>query len=51
MFVMVVSGDNEKQIKEKIGAVFSRIDVLDENGRSMIRKDLNLADIEFASIE
>lgn len=51
VFVMVVSGDNEKQIKEKIGAVFNRIDVLDENGRSMIRKDLNLADIEFASIE
>ncbi|MBR5947735.1 MAG: ATP-grasp domain-containing protein [Clostridia bacterium] len=51
VLVMVVSGDSEKQIKDKVSAAFSSIDVIDENGSSMIRKDLNLADIEFANVK
>lgn len=40
--VMVFSGDNECDVRGKISKAFSLIDCLDEYGKSMVRRDLNL---------
>lgn len=43
--VMVFSADSENEIREKIKTVFNTIDCFDDNGNSMIRRDLNLNDM------
>ena len=46
VFVVVVSGKDELEIKRKISKIFDSIDVFNEEGKSIIRRDLNLANIE-----
>ena len=43
VFVVVVSGVDENEIDRKVDLIFNRIDVVDISGRSIIRRDLNLA--------
>lgn len=40
--VMVVSDKTEKGLRQKISTAFERLDSFDKNGKSIIRKDLNL---------
>lgn len=40
--VMVVSDKTEKGLRQKISSAFERLDSFDKNGKSIIRKDLNL---------
>ena len=46
VFVMVVSGENQLEIKNKIQASFDQIDIIDIEGKSIIRRDLSLNNIE-----
>ena len=45
VLVMVVSGGSENEIRGKIEKVFNTIDVIDTEGKSIIRRDLSIARI------
>ena len=40
--VMVVSGSSQEELRRKIATAFSTLDTFDINGKSIIRRDLNL---------
>lgn len=43
--VMVFSGETDEELRTKIRTTFNKIDCIDSEGNSMIRRDLNLNDL------